>query len=158
MTADLITDFPILGNLTQDELDKALATGGLGQALMRARIRKVISPPKPGRPATARLSRKVIQRRGRKAVRQIHAKSTNIQLAEMANAWRDTFRCNAREAVRQTFIALGISTDKQDINSVAKLLSDLPGRKHDRTVANDAPTSNTDSTLFGQLIRASTRR
>ena len=158
MSAGLIADFPVVANLSAGELDEAIASGGLSLALARAKIRKVTSPRKPGRPATAKVTHKGILRRGRKAARRIHPTSTNIQLAEMAKGWRDTFGCNAREAVRQIFGALGIQTDVQDVNTVAKLLSELSGREHDRTVARDVPMPCPDPSLIGQLKRASPRR
>lgn len=162
MSAGLIADFPVLANFSAGELDEAIASGGLSLALARARIRKTIrkatSPRKPGRPATAKVTRKVILRRGRKAARRIHPTSTKIQLAEMAKGWRDTFGCNAREAVRQIFGALGIQKDVQDVNTVAKLLSELSGRKQDRTVGLDAPMPCPDFSLIGQLMRVASRR
>lgn len=158
MTVDLISDFPVLRSLSAGEINEAIEAGGLSRALLRARIRKVSSPRKRGRPATSQTLGKVIQRRGRKAARRIHPTSTNIQLAEMAQGWRDTFGCNAREAVRQIFCALGIQTDERDVNTVAKLLSELSGRKLDRTVGLDTPLPRPDPSLFGQLMRASPRR
>lgn len=158
MTAGLVADFPVLANLSAGEINEAIKAGGLNLALARARIRKVTSPRKTGRPTTAKVTRKVIQRRGRKAARRIHPTSTNIQLAEMAKIWRDTFGCNARDAVRQIFGALGIQTDERDVHTVAKLLSDLSGREHDRTVVRDVLMPCPDPSLLGQLMRASPRR
>lgn len=158
MTVDLMADFPVLRSLSAGEINEAIEAGGLGRALLRARIRKVSTPPKRGRPATSRTIGKVIQRRGRKAARRIHPTSTNIQLAEMAQVWRDTFGFNAREAVRQIFGALRIQADERDVHTVAKLLSDLSGREHDRTVARDVQMPCPDPSLLGQLMRASPRR
>lgn len=158
MTVDLIADFPVIANLSAGEIGEAIETGGLGRALLRANIRKVSTPPKRGRPATSRTIGKVIQRRGRKAARRIHPTSTNIQLAEMAQGWRDTFGGNARDAVRQIFRALDIKTNERDVNSIAKLLSELSGRKQDRTAGLDAPLPRPDASLIGQLMRAAPRR
>ena len=158
MTVDLIADFPVIANLSAGEIGEAIETGGLGRALLRANMRKIISPRKPGRPATSKALGKVILRRGCKAARRIHPTSTNIQLAEMAQGWRDTFGGNARDAVRQIFRALDIKTNERDVNSVAKLLSELSGRKQDRTAGLDAPLPCPDASLIGQLMRAAPRR
>ena len=158
MIVDLMTDFPVLGSLSAGEVNEAIEAGGLGRALLRARIKKASSPRKRGRPATSKALGKVIQRRGRKAARRIHPTSTNIQLAEIAQGWRDTFGCNAREAVRQIFGALGIKQNPKNVRTVAKLLSELSGREHDRTAGLDAPMPCPDHSLFGQLMRAAPRR
>lgn len=158
MSAGLIADFPVLANLSAGELDEAIASGGLSLALARARIRKVTSPRKPGRPATDKVTRKTILRRGDKASRPIHPTSTNIQLAEMAKIWRDTFGCTGAEAVRQIFASLGIEQNPKGVRTVAKLLSELSGRKLDRTVGRNVPMPCPDSSLFGQLMRVSVRR
>lgn len=152
-----MADYPVLANLSASEIGEAIEAGGLGRAMLRANIRKIISP-RPGRPATSKALGKVIQRRGRKAARRIHPTSTNIQLAEMAQFWRKRFGCNAREAVRQIFEALGVQLDERDVHTVAKLLSELSGREHDRTVARDVPMPCPDPSLIGQLKRASPRR
>lgn len=158
MTVDLIANFPVLANLSAGEIGEAIDTGGVGRALLRARIRKTISPRKPGRPQTSKPLGKVIQRRGRKAARRIHPTSTDIQLAEMAQIWRDTFGCTGTEAVRQIFGALGIEQNPKNVRSVAKLLSELSGRKQDRTAGLDVPMPCPDHSLLGQLMRASPRR
>ena len=158
MSAGLMADFPVLGSLSAGEINEAIEAGGLSLALARARIRKVTSPRKPGRPATAKVTRKAILRRGDKASRPIHPTSTNIQLAEMAKIWRDTFGCNAREAVRQIFGALRIPINERDVHRVAKLLSELSGREHDRTVGRNTSTPCPDSSLIGQLMRAAPLR
>lgn len=158
MIVDLMADYPVLANLSAGGIDEAIEAGGLGRALMRARIRKATSPRKPGRPATAKVTRKAILRRGDKALRPIHPTSTNIQLSEMAKIWRDTFECTGAEAVRQTFSALGIEQNPKDVRTVAKLLSELSGRKLDRTVARNVPMPCPDSSLFGQLMRVTLSR
>ena len=157
MIVDLMADYPVLANLSASEIGEAIEAGGLGRAMLRANIRKIISP-RPGRPATSKALGKVIQRRGRKAARRIHPTSTNIQLAEMAQGWQDTFGGNARDAVRQIFRALDIKTNERDVNSIAKLLSELSGRKQDRTAGLDAPLPCPDASLIGQLMRAAPRR
>jgi len=158
MTADLIADYPALANLSASEIGEAIEAGGLGRALLRANIRKVISPRKPGRPATTKATRKTILRRGDKAARPIHPTSTNIQLAEMAKSWRKWFGCSGAEAVRQIFGALGIEQNPKNVRTVAKLLSELSGREHDRTAGIYAPKPCSDPSLFGQLMRVSVRR
>lgn len=164
MTADLTTDFPVLAKLSAAELDEAITSGGLSLAFLRARIRQAIQTRKPGRPATSNKTKKVIQRRGRKIELQIHNSCTNIQLAELARAWRDTFRCTAREAVRQTFIGLGIPIETHDINRVAKLLSELPARDREMRIRrmghqDNIITCETGANLLimGQLSRLNSK-
>ncbi len=164
MTVDLINEYPILSKLSSKELDEAISQGGLLLALMRARIRQVTQPRKPGRPATTKTTRKVIQRRGRKAELQIHNSCTNIQLAELARAWRDSLGGTGANAVRQTFNALGISPTTGNVRTIAKLLSDLPGLEHDKNIRRmDAErklsgcTPGADFSLMGQLSRIKTK-
>lgn len=164
MTVDLIGEYPILSRLSSEELDEALCQGGLSLAFARARIRQATQPRKPGRPTTVRHNRKVIERRGRKAERQIHPTSTNTQLAQHARMWRDTFKCNARHAVRQIFTALGIEPTARDVHNVAKLLSELTGLEHDKQIRREAAKktesyspAGADFSLMGQLSRANTK-
>lgn len=162
MTADLITDFPILGNLTQDELNKALATGGLGQALMRARIRKAVSPRKPGRPATAKLSKKVIQRRGRKAEKKISPIASNVQLAKLALVMQSVIGGSVVNAVRLTLNECRYEHTDADVRKISKVAAEMPALEQDKAVRakqvkqhNEAQGSDFDSSIFGQLRRAS---
>lgn len=161
MPHPLTADFPVLATLSTSEIDEAISIGGLILAFARARIKKLSSPKKQGRPTSAKICKKVIQRRGRKAEGRLHPTCTNIQLAEMAAILRDIFKCSAREGTRKVFEELRIPIDNTNIHKVAKLVSELLPRRQDmeiRQKTNSVPvTVAVDFSLFGQLTRAVSR-
>lgn len=133
-TSELKQYLPQLEILTDEEIKSALAKGGLLHALSEAHIKRVLSPLRRGRPKKRIKERAVIQKRGRKSESPLSSRSTNIQLAEMAMIWMKIFACSATEAARATLKELALSDNQRNVRRLAKLISELPAREHDRRV------------------------
>jgi hypothetical protein len=131
--AELKETFPQLRILADTELETAVASGGLLRALILSHVRALTAPRRVGRPRKAPKPKVVIQRRGRKGVR-LSPNSTNIQLAELAKAYADCLECSFADAAEATLIELTGKSTPRDTRKLAKLISELPGRQHDRAM------------------------
>ena len=161
MSRELKADFPILEHLTDVELDDAIRSGGLSLALTRARIKKLTSKPTVGRPATAKKTRKVIQRRGRIPEKKISPYSSNVQLAKLASIMQKAIGGSITNAVRLLLKEGRYEHTASDVRKVAKLASELTAIENDKAIRmrqavqlDETPTADTDTSLLGQLKRA----
>ena len=130
--------FPQLDRLTKEEFDSVVAKRGLLGAFVRAHIRELEDPPKVGRPAGDPKRKRTIQRRGRKAAAPLSPNSTNIQLAELAKIYMGLMRCSGTEAAEATLLAINGVCKPTDKRRLAKLISEVPARAHDRRFRKEA--------------------
>jgi len=152
---DIKKNFPMLDVLTNTELDAAIERGGLLSAFVSAHVKKLSAPPKVGRPKKNPKPKKVIQRRGRKSAQLITPTSSVTQVAELADGYKKFLGGSAANAAKVTLIALTGKADPQDIRRVAKMMSDLSGRKHDREVR--ARRSNMPPSEISPAVQRYTR-
>lgn len=142
MGEGLAETFPQLGGLSDDELESALAERGLMGAFVRARVKRLSSPRKVGRPAGEPKFEPVIQRRGRKSAAPLSPNSTNIQLAELAVIYMEAMHCTGTEAAEAALLVINGVCKPADKRRLAKLISEVPARAHDRRIVRQADSQN----------------
>lgn len=119
-------------------------------------------PGRPRNPKTKPKIGKVIQRRGRKARAKIHHTLSNVQLAELANAWKAIFGCSNLQAARIVLRVIGIQANEIYVRLIAKQLSELSAINQDKRIRNKQQTEPSDLlvgnfSLTAQLHRANKR-
>jgi hypothetical protein len=79
--------------------------------------------------------------------------STVTQVAELAEGYKKFLGGSATNAAKETLVGLTGKATPRDIRRVAKMMSDLSGRRHDRKVRArkqaKAPTSISLAGLLG---------
>lgn len=155
--AKLKEDFPQLDILTDDELESAIAKGGMLSALIRAGVKRLETPRKVGRPRKQLKGRKAIPRRGRKSDEQFSPNSSNIRLAELALTYAECLKCSHVEAAKATLLAVGSKADSRRIRKLAKLIADATYKRRQaegelRRQTNAATPTSDVSSFSGMLL------
>lgn len=116
-------------------------------------------PGRPRNPVTKPKIGKVIQRRGRKAQTKIHPILSNVQLAELAKAWKAIFGGSNLQAARIMLSEIGIQANEIYVRLIAKQISELSAINQDKRIRNKQKTEPIDLlignfSLTAQLHRA----
>ena len=125
----------------------------------KAVLSTIGKPGRPRSPTTKPKIGKVIQRRGRKARAKIHPTLSNVQLAELANAWKAIFGGKNLQAARIVLREIGVQANEIYVRLIAKQLSELSAINQDKRIRNKQQTEPTDLlignfSLTAQLHRA----
>lgn len=128
-TFNIKAEFPQLALLTDDELDGAIARGGMTAAFIAATMKRIQTPRGVGRPATTK-AKKLFQHRGRFDGR-MSPNSSNIQLAELAKLYAECqpAGCTNMKAAEAALRATTGKCQVADKRRLAKLISNLASRE-----------------------------